>query len=130
LKSIPPSRTPKWFTVLRGAVRLSSLAVIGVIAAFAFGEPGAPTSRDLILLAFFPVGLVIGLLIGLTGGWRREILGGCISVGSMLAFYGIMLARSGSVPRTPYFAILTLPAVGFLMCGLLKRFWSRQSSRS
>lgn len=114
LTSPARSRTP--FLALRWAGRLLSLGTIGVIAAFAFGE-GTPKPSEWLLLAFFPIGLLVGLVLA----WWREIPGAVVALGSMAAFYAICFVARGGVPTGPWFAVLALPAVVFLIAGVLAR---------
>jgi hypothetical protein len=102
---------------LRWLARLTSLASIGLLAAFAFGEPGTPTAREWLVLAFFPGGVVLGMVLG----WWRELIGGTVAVLSLAAFYACMFALSGRVPGGPYFALFSLPGALFLAAGLAAR---------
>ena len=103
-------------TFIRWVARLTSLGTIAVITAFAFGE-GTPSGREWLLLAFFPIGLLVGLLLG----WWNELLGGAVAIANMLAFYAVAFAASGRVPAGPYFALLAAPAVLFLLHGYFAR---------
>jgi hypothetical protein len=113
-------------TILRWAARLGSLATLAFIAAFVFGgrEPGVPSVNEMVALLCFPVGVVVGLLLA----WRFELIGGVISLVSLALFYGWMYALSGRVPDGPYFALLSSPAVGFLLAALLTKSRQRASS--
>lgn len=112
-----PTLNPNTFaaTALRWIARLLSLGVVAILAAFAFGE-GTPRPEDWLLLAFFPIGLVLGLIVA----WWREIPGALLTLASLAAFYLICFAN-GKVPTGPYFAILASPAALFLIAGLLRR---------
>lgn len=111
--ALPAPRRPLAAIILRWVARVMSLFTMGVVLMFAFGE-GVPAGRDWVLLAFFPIGLLIGLVIG----WRREVLGGAVAVGSMAVFFALLAAFSGRFPAGPYFAILGLPGLLFLISGL------------
>ncbi len=114
--TLPAPPRPYTLTGLRWLARITSIASIGIILMFAFGE-GTPTAREWVLLAFFPIGLAIGLLLG----WWRELTGGVVALSSMVIFYALMFASSGKLPTGPYFAILAAPGLLFLLAGL----WSR-----
>ncbi|MBX3359784.1 MAG: hypothetical protein KF745_15315 [Phycisphaeraceae bacterium] len=105
--------------VLRWLARIGSLASIGMLAAFAFGggEPGVPTLRELGMIALFPVGVSLGMILG----WWRELWGGVLTVLSLAAFYALSFGLTGRPPGGPYFVIFALPGVLFLACGLLAR---------
>ena len=100
----------------RWIARVLSLAVFGVIAAFAFGE-GTPRPKEWILLAFFPIGLLVGLALS----WWREIPGALLTIGAMVGFYVACYVSSGKLPSGPYFALLASPAPLFLIAGVLAR---------
>jgi hypothetical protein len=113
---VAPAPVPAYLIVIRWIARLTSLGTIAVIAAFAFGE-GTPSGQDWLLLVFFPIGLLVGLVLA----WRNELLGGAVALGSMLAFCAVVFAASGRMPTGPYFAVLAAPAALFLVSGLLAR---------
>ncbi len=106
-------------TLVRWAARVSSLASIGLLIAFAMGPQPMPTAREWVLIAFFPIGVVVGMAVG----WWRELLGGVVSLSSLACFYAA-LAMGAGMPKSPYawnFAILASPAVLFVVCGILSR---------
>jgi hypothetical protein len=68
---------------------------------------------------FFPVGLVAGFIVG----WRNEMLGGIISISSLLGFYFIYgLLITGKIPRGLWFIVFALPGFFFLACGIYEHF--------
>jgi hypothetical protein len=67
-----------------------------------------------VALAFFPTGIVIGLLIAL---WK-ERLGGGIAVGSLVGFYAWHFAVTGYLAAGPWFALIAAPGLLFLIAGL------------
>ncbi len=77
----------------RWLARLLSVASVGIILMFAFGE-GTPSGRDWLLLAFFPHGDGDRAAHGVVA----EVLGGTIAVGSVAVFLGLMLVLGGRVP--------------------------------
>ena len=111
-----PAHSHLTATILRWTARLLSLGTLAIVLAFAFGE-GTPRAKEWLLLAFFPIGLIIGLAIA----WWRELPGALIALASMAAFYLACLAASGRVPTGPYFLLLATPALLFLAAGLLRR---------
>ncbi len=101
--------------IIRWLARLASLVSVGLIALFATSGSNPPSAFEWLLLAFFPLGVVVGMLIA----WRREVVGGSISCISLTVFHVLMLVRDGHVPATPWFVIFTLPAIVLLVVGLL-----------
>lgn len=108
--------------VLYWAARLLSLLSIGLLFAFILGDgvaPGAarPTPGEWVLLAFFPLGVIAGMVVG----WWREGLGGAITVGSLLAFYLVFFILGRGMPRGVWFLLFALPGFLFLAHWLLTR---------
>jgi hypothetical protein len=111
--------------VLRWTARLWSVASGAIILLFFLGEGvfadsfylADITPGEWLMLAFFPSGIVAGMGVA----WQREGAGGAITVGSLLAFYGVNAALGYSMPRGPYFALLAAPGLLFLACWLLAR---------
>ena len=107
-------------TTLRWVARLASLASLGLILLLALGEPPGllkSTTRDLALGVFFPFGVCIGMALA----WWREHWGGCITVASVVAFYAVHFAFSGTLPRGPWLVLFASPGALFLLSGLLAR---------
>jgi len=103
---------------LRWIARGWSIASIGLILLFFIGEGFAPTRvtpKEWVGLAFFPIGVVLGMLVA----WRKESWGGSITVISLLAFYGVYgYFLNGTFPKGWAFAILSVPGILFLMYAL------------
>jgi hypothetical protein len=97
--------------------RITSLASLAFIVMMALGEGGVPTTAEAVGLLLFPVGVLGGLLVA----WRRELLGGLLSLASLALFYLWVLSRSGHLPAEPYFALVAAPAMPFLLSWLLMR---------
>jgi len=107
-------------TIARG---LSLVAIVVGGLMFAFGEGlhlSRFTGRELLMFAFFPLGVCAGMVVG----WWREGLGGGITVASLVAFYLLERFLSGSFPRGFAFAVLAVPGILFLLCGL----WTRSTA--
>lgn len=102
--------------------RIWSLASIAFVLVFLFGEGltvngHGPTLAEWIALAFWPGGVLVGLVIA----WFRERLGGAIAVGSLLAFYVCLFVERGAFPGGPYFLLVAAPGFLFLLSSLLSR---------
>jgi hypothetical protein len=118
-----PLRESTILALLRWTARITSLASLGTIAAFAFGEQGSPSRTDITLLVFFPIGVALGMIIA----WWRTLLGGTIATTSLIIFYALMLALRGTLSIGPYFILLSLPGIMFLAHGILMRLRSKQT---
>jgi hypothetical protein len=97
--------------ILRWAARLASLGVIVLLLQFIVGEDfSRVTTRELVGLLFFPLGVVIGFVLS----WWREIWGAALAALSLLGFYLIFgLLLTGKFPGGPWFLIFTSPALLF-----------------
>lgn len=114
----PVNRSQEWYAdaalIVRWIARIGSLIAIGFLLAFLFGEGGDPTAitpSEWLLLLFFPVGVVVGMIIG----WWKDGAGGLISVGSLALFYLVEAWLSGNLADGFFFAIFTFPGVLFLI---------------
>src|SRR5262245_10853640 len=97
--------------VLRWVARAWGLASTLLLLAFMFGgrEHFRPTANEALGLLLFPVGVVVGFAVA----WRREGVGGLISLGSLALFFLWIFARDGRLRGVPYFFLL-FAAPGFL----------------
>jgi hypothetical protein len=112
---LQPDTTRRTLTCI---ARLTSIAVIALLALFAFGEPSPwPTPSEWLMLAFFPIGIVFGLILA----WWREVLGACVAIVSVLLFFVLWAKARGTLPPNPLlFAVFAAPAPIFLSAGLLR----------
>jgi hypothetical protein len=82
------------------------------------GEGWRP--RDLVLAAFLPVGVFLGLALS----WRCEGLGGALTTLSVVGFYLAMLILDGDFPNPMVFIMLVpllIPGILFLISWALHR---------
>jgi len=113
--------------VVRWSARVLSLVSIGILLLFFVGEadfsqPIHLTPQEWIGVLFFPVGVVVGMIVG----WRWQGVGAGIALGSLLAFYVLDLVVTGTFPSGPFFLLFTLPGVLFGVSWMLERGrWSR-----
>ena len=118
-----PTGKPSIVTlIVRWMARTWIIASVGFILLMFIGSslvegfnPAQLASRDWIELFFFPFGVGLGMIVA----WRREGLGGGITVGSLLAFYAALRVMDGRFPRGPWFALVAVPGVLFLVCWVL-----------
>jgi len=97
--------------------RLLSILSLGVILIFVIGNRFSPSSLrpvEAILFLFFPVGLCVGMVVG----WWREAQGAVITLISVAGFYLLSFFVSGRFPKGPYFLIVALPGLVFLISWL------------
>lgn len=94
--------------------RISSIISIGIILLFFIGEGFNPVKlvlREWVGFLFFPLGIAVGMIVA----WRREKLGGIITISSLLLFYGVHFLFSGELPRGWAWFIFSSPGILFLM---------------
>ena len=117
----PKVNEPTYLFALRWIARVMSVATIGIILLFVFGEGSGWLSvrgQDFVGLIFFPVGLLLGLVLG----WRREMAGGLIAVVSILLFYLVYgLAINRNVFQGWAILVLAIPGALFLLYAILRR---------
>ncbi len=104
--------------IVRWAARIWSIGSIGLILLFIIGEGINPTApREWLGLLFFPFGISLGMILA----WRKEGLGGIITAGSLLIFYGIHYATAGRFPKGWAWLVFAAPGFLFLLCWYLSR---------
>lgn len=101
--------------IIRWIARIWSIGSAALLIPFLFSGGGIPTAYEALMMAFFPFGVLIGFAIA----WRREGLGGAITVFSLVALYVLMFLRDGRLPAGPYFVLFAAPGFLFLLCWLL-----------
>ena len=101
--------------------RFWSLASIGLVLAFVFGEGVHPASAgEWLGFLFFPLGITIGMMVG----WWKTGVGGAITVGCFLAFYAVHLATSGAFPSGWAWLVFAAPGFLFLLSWAGERWQS------
>lgn len=68
------------------------------------------TFRESLMMAAFVI-----VFIALILAWKWERLGGWMIIGGMAAFYFLEFVFSGDFPRGPFFLIIALPGILFLI---------------
>ena len=109
----------KNFYGLRWTARILSAICLIILLLFIFGESSdwsKVTGKQFVGLLFFPVGLVVGLIIAF---WK-EFLGGAIAVGSVAAFYVVYgLLLNASLMQGWWFIVFVIPGALFLAYGIV-----------
>jgi len=82
-------------------------------------EEGGEGFRTIELIAsiFFPIGVLIGLLVS----WKKEKLGAIMSIASMCIFYLLIIVPRGAWRALPFTLLLISPSVLFLISSYLSR---------
>ena len=103
--------------VIEWLARISSIVSITLMALIFIGEPFRPSEisrNEWIGMAFFPLGVVIGIVIA----WWNEGVGSVLTIGSLIGFYLIY----GYLLRNPiggWFIVFASPGLLFLLHWLL-----------
>jgi hypothetical protein len=116
---------PAWVISVRWFARATSVLTIGLLLLSIIGEgsaPGTVAGRQWIGLLFFPFGVVVGMLVA----WKREAVGGLLSIGSLTCFYVVYgFILSGRLPGGWAFVAFSSPAFFFLLTWLVERTMKR-----
>ena len=126
------SRLSRLSRIIRWIARGWTIATVGFVLLIFIGEilfPSAEASfrlRDVILIVFFPIGTFAGMILA----WRRELLGGALTVGSMVGFYLALRIMDGRFPRGPYFLLIAAPGFLFLSAWAMTMVQQKRGSTS
>lgn len=121
---LAPDAGPAPVRVLRWIARAASVASLALLAMFALSGGAAPSASEWLMLAFFPIGVAVGMLVA----WRSEIIGGVIAAASLVAFYAIISLDAARPPAGPWFVVFASPAMALLACGITTRALLRRSA--
>lgn len=112
----------EWLYGLRWFARICSIASIALILLFFFGEefdPAKINMKQWIGFLFFPIGVVAGMIIA----WKREGIGGAISIVSLIGFYLVYgLLLNNRFWQGSAFIVFAIPAFLFFMYWLIFHF--------
>jgi hypothetical protein len=105
---------------VRWTARVLAASLVGLVLAVFIGEGGFDplklTSLEAVQLFF-----LFAACLGMTAGWRWELLGGTIATAGILFFFAVEFAVTGGFPRGLVFHLMLLPGFLFLVSGLMKR---------
>ncbi len=98
-----------------------ALLLVAMVTGDDAGEPNGVA--EWVYLAFFPVGCSVGLLLG----WWRPLVGGTISIASMVLSQATMVATGRVFPLSAYtiWGVMCVPGALFVIVGLRRRFQAR-----
>ena len=103
---------------LRWIARIASLLSIGTILLFLGGfNPASVRPREWVGLAFFPAGVVIGMLVA----WWKEAVGACLTLMSLAGLYGVYGWAMGSNVSSIWFVVFASPGFLFLSAWIISR---------
>ncbi len=112
----PIDRHKMWASALRWIARAWSVAAIALVLAFIVGERSLPSApREWLGFLFFPFGICVGMIVA----WKKESLGGFITVANLLAAYLIHFATTGTPLKGWAWLAFAAPGFLFLLLSLL-----------
>jgi hypothetical protein len=112
-----PDRGPLPLRVVRWIARLASLASLAMLTLFATSGGEKPSAFEWLLLACFPFGVALGMIVA----WFREILGGSITLASLVAFHLAIAFAGDRPPAGPWFLVFASPGLVLLGVGIAAR---------
>jgi len=114
----PIDRHKMWASAPRWIARAWSVATIALVLAFIVGERSLPSGpREWLGFLFFPFGICVGMIVA----WKKESLGGFITVASLLAAYVIHFATTGTLLKGWAWLAFAAPGFLFLLLSQLSR---------
>ncbi len=111
-----------WVAVLRWSARVWGIASALLLLAFAFGgrEHVRFTAGEAVGFLLFPVGVIAGFAIA----WRRELVGGLVTVGSLALFSLWLFVRDGQLVG-PYLSLFAAPGFLHVVSALIAAYGGR-----
>ena len=106
--------------IITWSARILSIVSVGVILMFIIGEgfnPALIKLNEWMGLFFFPFGVSVGMILA----WRKEGLGGSITIGSFLLFYAAHFITSRRFPSGWAFFVFAFPGILFLLSWYQKK---------
>jgi len=112
------SRREIWVSAVRWLARVWSAVTIALVLAFIVGERSLPSRpSEWLGFLFFPFGICVGMIVA----WKKENLGGLITVGSLLAAYVLHFAATGALLKGWAWLAFAAPGFLFLLSSQLSR---------
>ena len=110
------SRVFLWIARIFGLLFVALVLVIGITAALNPNEP-SPTPREWVGIIFFPIGVCVGYVIG----WRWQLLGGSVALGSFVAFFAWLVIERDGIRAWPVFVLFAIPGLLFVFSWFVSR---------
>ncbi len=109
---------------IKWVARILSICCIGILLLFFIGEGNMSEFAKIsigewILFLFFPIGLMIGLIVS----WWKEGIGGSIVVGSVILFNIVDNILSGRLKLEFEFLVFAIPGILFILHKYLMNNW-------
>jgi hypothetical protein len=92
--------------IFRWVSRILSLSLIILIILFLSEPANSPSLKEIFLLAFFPLGLVLGYILS----YFKELLGSVIAITSLILFFIIGYYNGANYFSIMYFYLFLIPA--------------------
>ena len=109
--------TIKWIARIWSILSLAFLLLFFGASIFSSSGTDTFTFKDVFQFVFFPIGLMIGLIIA----WKREGLGGIIAIASIIGFHLQMLVTHGKPDFVLLIELLAAPGILFILYWILSR---------
>ncbi len=122
---LAPDAGPWPVRLARWIARAASLASLALLALFATSGGAAPSGYEWLLIAFFPIGVALGMVVA----WRYELLGGAITLAGLGGFHALLLLDAARPASGPWFAAFGAPGLVLGACGLHAQIASRAARR-
>jgi len=107
----------RWIARIWGILSIAFILIMFI--GEGLGEWGSASFKayEIIAALFFPVGILVGIVIG----YWKELLGGIVTICSLIAFYIIVSIGSGHLVSGPWFILVAAPGLWFIATALVSR---------
>jgi len=108
---------------IRWIARIWSLVSLGFVLMFLIGygldpSEAPPAGTDLIVMAFFPFGVLLFMMLG----WKWEKWGGIGTIASLAGFYIALYIQKQILALGPYILLVATPGFLFLVVWILEKY--------
>jgi hypothetical protein len=108
---------------LRWTAKLLAAALVGLVLVIFVGVTVDGGFNPLKLRGVEPIQMVFfwTACIGMVVAWRRQMIGGAVSLGGMILFFVVEFAVRGGMPRGLLLYLMLLPGILFLLSGFINK---------